>query len=113
MFTIPLSANLHQYKSVTSFLHVLQLTHPINSLSLSSRVISQPLYITDTPGRAIKTHLSLSLDSFRSLIPSKGTPIERHDREIGEIVHCYIYSERRDGEQRLISELPPNQDPIH
>lgn len=73
--------------------------------SSSSRVISQALYITDTPGRTITSHLSLN--TFPSLIFFKGCANCEPDAEIRGDCSFLLYILRGETvRKRLISRTP-------
>lgn len=80
--------------------------------SCSSRVISQALYITDTPGRTITSHLSLN--TFLSLIFFKGCANCEPDGEIRGDCSFLLYILRGETmRKRLISRTPSESRCFH
>lgn len=80
--------------------------------SSSSRVISQALYITNTPGRTITSHLSLN--TFPSLIFFKGCANCESDGEIRGDCSFLLYILRGETvRKRLISQTPSESRCFH
>lgn len=80
--------------------------------SSSSGVISQALYITDTPGRTITSHLSLN--TFPSLIFFKGCANSKPDGEIrGDCSFLLCILRGETVRKRLISQTPPESRCFH